>query len=185
MAAGDQACDGQHRSQTLSLGIPPRDIPVFIQADPATAWHIVVSSTGTLPPFLPAALRAWPTGEPDGAAAAAEAFGHCVSSAFGADQCGQTWETARDARRIRISTGDNVTFRLEDGWDIAQARVTAVAAGTIAPEYSVGFIDTASPEVVIPVELDPGHWTVQMSLNARRDTEFFGAWYNFPLEVAE
>jgi hypothetical protein len=185
LAAGDQTCDGQPESQTLSLGVPPRDVPLFIQADAATAWHIVVSSTGTLPQLLPAALRAWPTVEPDGAAAAAEAFGHCVSSEFGADPCGQSWETAPDARRVRISSGDNVTFQLEDGWDIAQARVTAVAAGTFDPEYSVGFVDAAGSEVVIPIELDPGHWTVQMSLNARRGSESFGAWYNFPLEVTE
>jgi hypothetical protein len=185
MAAGDQACEGSVGSQTLELGVPPRDVPVFVQADPATAWHVVVSSIGEQPAFPPPSLRGWWTAETGSGAAAAEAFGHCVSSAFGADLCGPNWNTAADARRIRVTNGfeTTISFQLEDDWEIAQARVTAVAAGTTAPEYSVAFIDELSREVRVPMELDPGQWIVQVSLNAKRGSEAFGAWYNVPVDV--
>jgi hypothetical protein len=156
-----------------------------VEADPATAWHIVVSSIGEEPRFLPPSLRGWWNEE--AGATLREAFGHCVSSSFGADQCGPNWETAAAARPIHIAVAgqNSVGFQLEGDWDIANARITAVAAGTTAPEYSVGFIDTLSREIRVPIELDPGDWTVQVSLNAKRGTETFGAWYNFALEVTE
>lgn len=186
LAASEQTCDGVPASHSLELGIPPRGLPVIVRADRGTAWRIIVSSIGGEPAFLPPPLRAWVTAEtgsePPNAAAV---FGHCVSSAVGADQCGPNWDTAALANRIRVTSGPKSTlsFQLDDDWDIAQARVTAVAAGTTAPEYSVAFIDESSREVRVPIQLDPGQWTVQVSLNAQRDDESFGAFYNFPLTI--
>lgn len=182
LAAGDQVCDGTLGSQILELGIPPREVPVFVEADPATAWHIVVSSIGEQPPFLPPTLQGWWNEE--AGATRREAFGHCVSSSFGADQCGPNWETAGAAPiHVTVAGQNSVGFQLEDDWDIANARITAVAAGTTAPEYSVGFIDTASREIRVPIELDPGDWTLQVSLNARRGDASFGAFYNFSVTI--
>ena len=187
MAAGDQACDGTVGSHTLELGIPSGDVPIFVQADPATAWHVMVSSIAEQPAFSPPSLRGWWTAETGSSAAAAEAFGHCVSSAAGADHCGPNWDTAADARRIRVTSEfeTTISFQLQDEWDVAQARVTAVAAGTTSPEYSVGFTDELNREIRVPMELEPGQWTLQVSLNAKRGTETFGASYNFLVEVAE
>jgi hypothetical protein len=184
LAAREEACDGVPRAHTLELGVPPRDLPVIVHADPGTAWHMVVSSIEAAPPFLPPVLRGWWNEDAD--ATPGEAFGHCVSSSFGADQCGPNWDTAPGAEPLRITgQGRNTArFQLADDWAIAQARITAVAAGTTAPEYSVGFIDTLSRESRVPIELEPGIWVVQVSLNAERGTETFGASYNFRLEIA-
>jgi hypothetical protein len=190
LVAGDQTCDGTQSEQAVELGIPADDLDVVLQGDPASAWRIIVATITDTPLFVPPALRMWVASDPDGADAGTQAYGRCVSTAGRSDQCAGEWFVLDGVRSILLSPGGELTFALRDGWSIDQARITAAvtdqARVKLGPtEYSVGFVENGGPEVTIPVELGRGSWIVRVALNATRDGDTFGAYYDLPLFVGE
>lgn len=116
-----------------------------------------------------------------------------ASGAGAADQCGAPYEPITDIAPLVVpwveGAGPNtLVFTLSDGWQINQARVTAVqadlvAAGSFAPEYSVAYVDTGGLSVVVPIPLDAGTWILRVSLNGSRGGDTFGAYYDLPLQI--
>jgi hypothetical protein len=130
------------------------------------------------------------TGNTEGSAGAAQAFGRCVSTGGASDQCAGEWFVLDGARSILIPPNSRLTFALQDGWTIEQARVTAaitdeVRATAFPHEYSVGFAETGGPQITVPIELGRGSWIVRVALNASRNGETFGAFYDLPLVIGE
>ena len=161
----------------------------FTTTDASPAWSettfqvVVVFDAPELTMALPGAGDG-PTADPNCASY------DLASGAQAADQCGGPYEVVTDLSPLVVASGSPVQFRLTDGWQIDGGRVTAVQtdlvrAGTFAPEYSVDFLETGGPTVSVPVVLDPGEWIVRFSLNGSRGEDSFGAWYDFPLVVAE
>lgn len=190
LGSGVQTCDGTHGTHTVDQGTPPAEFDVVVEGDPASAWRIVVSTASDEPALLAPALRMWATDNPDGARVASEAFAHCVGTDQVADACGPSWSTLDDRLNVLVQTGANVTFGLQDGWQIDEARITALAAedirsGANGPEYSVAFVDTRGLQQTIPVELDPGEWIAQVALNGSKDGARFDAMYYLRLYVTE
>lgn len=190
LAAADQACDGTIGSFEVTMGLPTGDLPVIVQADSGSAWRIRVSTIVEQPAFAPPALRMTEAGNTEGSAGATQAFGRCVSTQQGADQCAGEWFVLDGARQILIPTGAALTFALQDGWTIEQARVTAAVTDEVrlkpfVPEYSVGFVDAGGPTITVPVELGRGTWIVRVALNASKDGQTFGAYYDLPLVIGE
>jgi hypothetical protein len=190
LAAGDQPCDGTVGSFEVAMGLPPVDLPVVVQADSGAAWHIRVSTIVDQAAFLPPALRMAETGNTEGAGGAVQAFGRCVSTPRGSDQCAGAWFVLDGARQILIPARSSLTFALDDGWTIDQARVTAAMTDQVrlkpmVPEYSVGFVDAGGPTITVPVELGRGSWIVRVALNASRDGLTFGAYYDLPLVIGD
>ncbi|MGH2474378.1 MAG: hypothetical protein ACRDIL_03870 [Candidatus Limnocylindrales bacterium] len=92
------------------------------------------------------------------------------------------------ARGLLASVGSSLTAGIGDGWEITEARITAVVtdqvrAHPLPPEYSVGFVETGGSEVTVPVELGRGSWILRVTLNATRNGETFGAHYDFPIII--
>ena len=122
-----------------------------------------------------------------------------ASGAAAADQCGAPYEPITDIAPLGVCGGpeglaNTLDFTLSSvsgGWQIDQARVTAVQAdlvqaGSFAPEYSVAFLDEVGSEhAAIPIANDPGSWIVRVSLNGSRSGDTFGAYDDFPLSVGE
>jgi hypothetical protein len=188
LAAGDLACDGQQVQEWVERGMPTGNLAVVLEGDPATAWRIVVATVADAPSFIPPAIRMIETGNTEGSAGAAQAFGRCVSHDGAADQCAGEWFVLEGARGILLPSNSRLTFGLEDGWTIDQARITAavtdeVRARSFAPEYSVGFVDQGGPLITIPVDLGRGSWIVRVALNASKDGDTFGAHYDLPLVI--
>jgi hypothetical protein len=190
LAAGDQSCDGTPSERSVELGIPSGDLDVVMQGNPAAAWRIRVATIAGAPAFVPPPLRLWVTTDADGTAGAAEAYGRCVSTDQASDQCAGEWFVLDGARSILAALGSSLTFALQDGWEITQARVTAavtdqVRAKPFVPEYSVGFVDSGGAQVTVPVQLGRGSWIIRVTLNATRGGVGFGAYYDLPLIVGE
>ena len=189
LAAGEQTCNGNASEQTVELGIPTADLAVALEGDPATAWRIRVATTADPPPFVPPALRMWLPSDPDGSSGGTQAYGRCVSTAAGSDQCAGEWFVLEGSRSILAKSGSKLSFALQDGWTIDQARVTAavtdqVRAKPFATEYSVGFVDAGGPTITIPVDLGRGSWIVRVALNATgAGQQSFGAYYDLPLVI--
>jgi hypothetical protein len=188
LAAGDAPCDGTATARTIELGIPSGDLDVVVDGDTGSAWHIQVSTVAHPPAFVPPALRLWNASDRDGPSGAAEAFGRCVSTARGSDQCAGEWFVLDWARNVVAQPGASLTLSLQDGWTIDQARVTAaiteqVRAKPFVPEYSVGFVDAGGSSVTIPVDLGRGSWIIRVALNASKGGETFGAYYDLPLVI--
>lgn len=186
LTAGDAPCDGTVTTRIVDLGIPSVDLDVVVDSDTGSAWHIQVSTVAGQPVFVPPALRLWNASDPEGANGGGEAFGRCPSSAAGSDQCAGEWFVLDWARTVVVQAGSSITFALEDGWTIGQARVTAAAtdqvrAKPLVPEYSVGFVDNGGTTVTIPADLGRGSWIVRVSLTATRDGSSFGAYYDVPV----
>ena len=116
-----------------------------------------------------------------------------ASGAGAADQCGAPYEPITDIPPLGVpwveGAGPNtLVFTLSDGWQINQARVTAVqadlvASGSFAPEDSVAFVDQSGFSIAIPIPLDPGTWILRVSLNGSKSGDTFGAYYDLPLQV--
>lgn len=190
LAAGDQVCNGTPGTYVIERGLPTTSLPVIVGGDARTAWHIVVSTVRGEPAFIPPVLRMIETGNTEGAVGAAEAYGRCVSTAEGSDPCAGEWSVLDGASQVRIPTGSRLTFGLADGWLIDEARVTAavtdqVRANAIVTEYSVGFTETGSLQVTLPIDLGRGSWILRISLNATRGEATFGAHYDLPLIVGD
>lgn len=190
LVAGDLACDGSLSEQWVELGIPADDLDVVLQGDPAAAWRVIVATIEGTPRFVPPALRMWAATDHEGAEAGAQAYGRCVSTVGGSDQCAGEWFVLDGVRSILVPPGRDLAFALRDGWTIEQARVTAAVAdqvriGLAPTEYSVGFVGNGGPEVTIPVELGRGSWIVRVALNASKDGATFGAYYDLPLVIAD
>jgi hypothetical protein len=163
---------------------------VIVEGDPATAWRIRVATITDAPSFIPPALRMIESGNTEGSAGAAQAFGRCVSTPAASDQCAGEWFVLDGARSILVPVGSSLTFALQDDWQIAQARITAAVVAQVrgdafAPEYSVGFVETGGPQVTAPVDLGRGSWIIRVALNASRGDESFGAYYDLPLIIGE
>jgi len=190
LAAGDQTCDGTQSELAIERGLPTHDLNVIVRGDPASAWRVVVATIADAPPFSPPALRMIETGNTEGSAGAAEAFGRCISTPEAADQCAGEWFVLDGARTILLPLDSRLTFGLEDGWRIEQARITAtvtdqVRGNAFAPEYSVAFVEDGGPLITVPINLGRGSWIIRVSLNASRGDETFGAYYDLPLVVGE
>jgi hypothetical protein len=188
LVAGNAPCDGTITTQSVELGTPSGDLDVVVDGDSGSAWHIQVSTVGGLPAFVPPALRLWNPSGPDGASGAAEAFGRCVSTSRGSDQCAGEWFVLDWARPVVEPPGASLTFALQDGWTIDQARVTAavtdrVRAKPFVTEYTVGFVDTGGSKVTIAAGLGRGSWIVRVAVNATKDGQSFGAYYDLPLVI--
>jgi hypothetical protein len=188
LAAGDQVCDGTPGGRVIELGTPTTHLTVVLHGDPGSAWHLVVSTIAGEPAFVPPALRMMQTGNTEGSAGAAQGFGRCVSTADASDQCAGEWFVLEGARSILVPANSRLTFALQDGWQISQARITAavtdqVRANAFAPEYSVALVEEGGPQITVPTALDAGSWIVRVALNATRDGVTFSAYYDLPLEV--
>jgi len=188
LAAADEACDGTPGRHVVTLGLPTADLPIVVQADPGSAWHIVVSTLTDEPSFIPPALRMIETGNTEGSAGAAQGFGRCISIAGANDQCAGEWFTLDGVRPILVPARSRLTFALQDGWRIDQARITAavvdeVRANSFAPEYSVGFVESGGPQITVPVDLGRGSWIIRVALNATKDSGSFGAYYDLALVI--
>ncbi len=188
LAAGDAPCDGTVTTRMVELGVPSGDLDVVVDGDSGSAWHIQVSTSAGVPAFVPPALRLWVASDPEGPSGAAEAFGRCVSTAQGADQCAGEWFVLDWARTVVAKSGSRLAFALQDGWMIGQARVIAavtdqVRAKPFAPEYSVGFVGTGGATVTIPVDLGRGSWIVRVALTGTKGSETFGAYYDVPIVI--
>jgi hypothetical protein len=128
------------------------------------------------------------TGNKGREAVAAEAFGRCAALADSTVQCGGEWLDTDGRIPARVQQQGRVTFGFADGWQISEARVTAVSSdlvrqGVFAPEYSVELIEEGGALVTVQVPLDPGAWIVRVALNASRVGETFSAHYDFALVV--
>jgi hypothetical protein len=190
LVAADQTCNGEFGGRSVELGIPTADLDVVLQGDPATAWRIRVATVVDEPAFVPPAIRMIEVGNAEGAADAAQAYGRCVSTADASDQCAGEWFTLDGARSILVPVGSRLTFALQDGWTIEQARITAAVADDVRAtpfphEYSVGFVATGGLHVTIPVELGRGSWIVRVALNASKGGATFGAYYDLALVIGE
>jgi hypothetical protein len=190
LAAGNQVCDGTPGSVVIERGVPTTNLPVIVGGDAGTAWHIVVSTVRGEPSFIPPVLRMIETGNTAGAVGAAEAYGRCVSTADGSDQCTGEWSALDGASEVQIPVGSSLTLGLADGWLISEARITAavtdqVRAKDVVTEYSVGFTDSGGPQVTLPIDLGRGSWILRVSLNASRGDATFGASYDLPLVVGD
>lgn len=190
LVAADQTCDGTPGERAVALGIPSSDLDVVLQGDPSTAWRIRVATVDDDPAFVPPAIRMIEVGNTEGAAGGAQAYGRCVSTPSASDQCAGEWFVLDEARSILVPPGSRLSFALEGGWTIEQARITAAVADEVRAtsfphEYSVGFVATGRREVTIPVDLGRGSWIVRVALNASRNGETFGAYYDLPLVIGE
>jgi hypothetical protein len=190
LVAEDRTCDGTPGERAVELGIPSSDLDVVVQGDPATAWRIRVATVLDEPAFVPPAIRMIEAGNAEGTAGGAQAYGRCVSTPSASDQCAGEWFVLEGARSILVPPGSRLTFSLDDGWTIEQARITAavtdeVRATALPHEYSVGFVATGGGEVTIPVDLGRGSWIVRVALNASKDGQTFGAYYDLPLVIGE
>lgn len=186
LTASDRACDGIVSTTTVELGTPTTDLDVVVQGDPGTAWHVVVSSIAGRPAFLAPILRMWPTNE--SATNGTEAFGRCVNHGSTSDQCAAPWYVLDGAPQVLIAAGSSLSFALDDGWRIGQARITAAAvdlvrANVFVSEYSIALRDKVGARLTIPVKLGPGAWIVRVSLNASKDGDTFDAYYDLPLNI--
>lgn len=190
LVAADQTCDGTPGERAVELGIPSSDLDVVLQGDPATAWRIRVATVDGEPAFVPPAIRMAEVGTAEGAAGGAQAYGRCLSTPSASDQCAAEWFVLDGARSVLVPPGSRLSFALEGGWTIEQARITAAVADEVRAtsfphEYSVGFVVTGGREVTIPVDLGRGSWVVRVALNATRNGETFGAYYDLPLVIGE
>ena len=133
-----------------------------------------------------------------GASDARDAKARCpsyqlASGAWADDQCGAPYEPITDIAPLGVpwvegAGANTLVFILSDSWQINQARVTAVqanlvASGSLAPEYSVAFVDQRGSSLAIPIPLDPGTWILRVSLNGSKGGDTFGAYYDLPLQV--
>jgi hypothetical protein len=110
------------------------------------------------------------------------------SGASSADACGSPYVVNPAAVVMAVRTATPVELALSDGWEIDQARVVAVdadlvAAGALAPEYSVHFAENAGASLGFPIALEPGPWILRTSLNGHRGGDRFGAYYDVSIEV--
>jgi hypothetical protein len=190
LAAGEQRCDGTYSEMAVEYGLPMDDLDVVLQGDPATAWRIRVATISDPPSFIPPALRLWLTSDAQGPDGSLEAFGRCVSTPDLSEPCGGEWSELDGARGLLAPVGSSVTMGLEDGWEITEARVTAVVtdqvrADSFPPEYSVSFVETGGSEVTVPIELGRGSWILRVVLNATSDGETYSAHYDLPLVITE
>lgn len=184
--AADEPCDGIPGAREISLGTPSEDLPIVVQADPASAWWIMVSTIAGAPAFIPPPLQ---MSDP-AATGISQAYGRCVSTTNASDQCAGEWFTLDGAGSILIPPGSGLSFTLQGGWTIEQARITAAVADEVRAtafphEYSVGFVDAGGSTINVPVELGRGSWIVRVALNASKEGETFGAYYDLPLVVGE
>jgi hypothetical protein len=188
LVADDQTCDGTLNEVGIERGTPTSPLAVVVNADPATVWRIRIATTDQPPGFIPPAIRMIETGNTAGATGAAEAFARCVVVADASAPCGGEWFDLDGARPATTTTLSRVTLGLEDGWEIDEARITAVARDQLAenvfaPEHSIAFVEDGGPLITVEVPLEPGAWVVRVALNASRNGETFSAHYDLLLIV--
>jgi hypothetical protein len=194
IAADDVDCDGAAIGFVVDEGVPQEASQVWVTTDPANTWHIVVTDpygdpSGAAPSWIAPHLVMWAGTDMEGAGVAG--LSRCTSHGEGGDSCAGPWSARDGSAEVDVPVGSDVTVRIEDGWQIGQARITANLRDAVRADPFGGievdvayFADASDPLTISLAGLEPGEWMVRISFNATKGSDTFGGHYDIPVNVA-
>ena len=191
VAAGEVDCDGAAIGFDSSEGVPLGETQVWVTTDPANTWHIIVTDPfdGDAPAWIAPQLVMWAGSDMEGAGAAG--LSRCTSHGEGGDSCAGPWSARDGAAQVIVPSHSEVTIRIQDGWRINQARITARERDKVRldafgsdPEIDVAYFEDGSDSVTLLLTgLKNGEWIVRVALNATKGSDSFGGHYDIPVIV--
>jgi len=190
VAAGDVPCDGAAIGFEPAEGIPQGETTVWVSTtDPGSSWHIVITDPHGAPSFIAPQLNMW-NGTEIGVPTVA-GLAQCVSHGEGGDSCAGAYSARDGAAEVSIPLGGEVTFSLADGWEMREARVTAIPRAVarsdpFATATDVIYYPAGGDQLTASLAgLEAGEWIIRVAGGGTKDGDSFGAFYDIPVTVRE